>query len=259
MINSQRLSAAGTPLRDARYHNVIHLEGRFVDIGFFVKRRIDFVEQLYETSISPFIEIKYKIEHEVEPYIPEYSEDSEPPFLLEWMTAEESINVIGLQCASLLASSFHLFLKEWVKLSFRYNSAAVMRNIKTEADYKSSFKKGWFSAYQEMFEREFKVNWQLSGANLKLIEELVLVRNRAQHPEDITSSDVRFSKHDLEKLNSPFLIDDHERELLGEDGESPFFNLRIKPEPEKIRSIFVEVRKIVDWLDKRHYDWSKNV
>lgn len=42
--------------------------------------------------------------------MPPYGEDGEPPFLNEWIEADESLLVLGYACISMLAASFHLYL-----------------------------------------------------------------------------------------------------------------------------------------------------
>ena len=80
-----------------------------MDVRYFLGERLAFIEQLYVNSAAPFIERKRKIEAEEEPFVPPYSEDPEPAFLSEWLEAEESLQVIGHTCISMLSASFHLY------------------------------------------------------------------------------------------------------------------------------------------------------
>ena len=54
-----------------------------LNVGFFLKDRIEFIKQFYEAASLPFAEKKHKIEAEEEPFVPPYSEDAEPHFLNE--------------------------------------------------------------------------------------------------------------------------------------------------------------------------------
>lgn len=230
-----------------------------MDIGYFAKSRIDFIELFYTTALTPFSDIKFKIKNEIAPFEPPYSEDPEPAFLQEWIVADQSIDVLGLQCMSLLASTLHLFLKEWVINVFRLNHHQKTRSIKTEEDYKSTFNKsGWFNGYLILFKSEFGLDWHTSGANLALLEELVLVRNRGQHPKHITTVDNHYSASDLSKINSPFFVDDLQSTEIDEKELWSFMPPRIKPTPEKFLLALNELKKFVTWLDSRQEDWTKN-
>ncbi|WKJ90430.1 hypothetical protein QZJ86_20865 [Methylomonas montana] len=214
-----------------------------MDVRYFLGLRLSFIEQLYLTSAAPFIEKMRKIEAEEEPFISPYSEDTEPAFLSEWLEAEESLQVIGLTCISMLSTSFHLYLKTWER----------RLGIPVNDSYKSAFKKGWFNGYKEYFKMQFNVIFEKSPCNLKLLEELVLARNRMQHPESITIQSSFYSPDDLNKLPSPFFMDDRDRELLSEmeEGERSWLLLAsIHVTEEKLRAAICEVSHFAEWLEQ---------
>ena len=84
-----------------------------MDVRFFLNRRLAFIRQFYVTASEAYVERKRKIEAEEEPFIPPYSEDSEPAFLEEWIEADESLQVLGRSCLSMLAATLHLYFKTW--------------------------------------------------------------------------------------------------------------------------------------------------
>lgn len=224
-----------------------------MDIHYFALSRIDFISKFYQTASFPFVETKSLIEGELPPYELVYSEateSDEPQFLQEWLDADQSIDILGIQCASLLCSTLKLFLEESVKNVFRRNSGRVTKSIKTEVAYKSDFKKGWLNGYRELFEKEFSINWLNSGVNLTLIEELILVRNRGQHPEEITTMGSFFSKSDLEKVPSPFFTSDKNR--------SEFIRPILQLPPGKIQMAIEESIKLVNWLEFELIQWGKD-
>jgi hypothetical protein len=55
---------------------------------------------------------------------------------------------------------------------------------------------------------------------LNLLEQVVLARNRDQHPENIWTLNVTHSERDLRSHPSPFFIHEDERGLLGDDEDS---------------------------------------
>lgn len=231
-----------------------------MDITYFAKNRISFIENMYDKATSPFADIIYKIENEISPYIPNYSEDNEPEFLNEWSDAQDSINIIGLQSVSLLAASLQLFFKAWIKNTYRLNPASKMKSIKNESSYQAVFKKsGWFIGYMTLLKNEYSIDLKESSVNLTLIEELVLVRNRVQHPDEITTIDSFYSASDLEKLKKPSFVMYTENDSLQESELYAMLKPRIKVEPIQLHQLVNELNKLVDWLEPKQTNWSKNV
>ena len=225
-----------------------------MDIQYFALSRVDFILGFYEKALSPFVETKHLIEEQKSPYEPEYSESDEPPFLSEWLDADQAVDVIGIQCASLLCSTLKLFLEESLKNVFRRNAHKITKTIKTEGAYKAEFKKGWLNGYRELFEKEFNLDWQNSGINLVLLEELILIRNRGQHPEHITMMSNSFSESDLKKIPSPFFVDD----VHGNKDLYDFLPPTIKPKPEKMKAAFEASTKLINWLENSLEEWGQH-
>jgi len=144
-----------------------------MDVRYFLSRRLDFIRQFYEMSSAPFIERKRLIEAEEEPFVPPYSEDPEPAYLEEWLEAEESLQVLGRTCISMLAAVFHLYFKTWER----------QIGVPVDASLKGDFKNGWFNGYKAYFARHFRIRFEDGPFRLGVLEEIVLVRNRAQHPD----------------------------------------------------------------------------
>ncbi|SUI59097.1 MULTISPECIES: hypothetical protein [Shewanella] len=225
-----------------------------MDIQYFALSRVEFILGFYEKALFPFVETKRLIDEQKPPYEPEYSESHEPPFLSEWLDADQAVDVLGIQCASLLCSTLKLFLEESLKNVFRRNAGKITKKIKIESAYKQEFSKGWLNGYRELFEKEFNLDWQTSGVNLTLIEELILIRNRGQHPEHITMMSNSFSENDLKKIPSPFFIDD----AYENKGLYDFFPPTIKPIPEKMKNAFEESTKLINWLENRLKQWGQD-
>ena len=226
-----------------------------MDIQYFALSRVEFISAFYEKALSPFLETVHLIEEGKPPYEPVYSESDEPPFLSEWIDADQSIDILGIQCASLLCSTLKLFLEESLENVFRRNSGRVTKNIRRESEYKSKFKKGWLNGYCRLFETEFNLNWPDSNINILLIEELILVRNRGQHPAHIAMLSNSFSKKDIEKITSPFFVD----ELYENEDFCDFLPPTIKPKPEKMKAAFEEVIKLINWLENSLNEWGKKM
>ena len=218
-----------------------------MDVRYFLEQRLAFIEQLYVNAAAPFVERQRKIEAEEEPFVPPYSEDGEPPFLTEWLEAKESLQVLGGSCISMLSASFHLYFKTWER----------RLGVPVGPPLIAAFKKGWVNGYRVYFLRLFGIKFEDSSCDLPLLEELVLARNRVQHPASITSQNAQYSDDDLKKLPSPFFIDERERELFseGEEGERNWLMPpTIHVTPEKLLAAISEVRRFSVWLEQLEFE-----
>ncbi len=219
-----------------------------MDIQFFLFQRLEFIDQFYNNSVEPFVERKRKIEAEEEPFVPPYSEDGEPHFLAEWIEADESLNVLGRSCISMLAASFHLYLKTWEH----------QIGIPIDESLKPCFKKnGWFHGYKAYFAEHLTVRFEDSPCDLSLLEELVLARNRVQHPESITTHSTHYSDSDLQKLPSPFFVDKNEFDLYADVDEgirSWLMPPTVHVTAEKLLSALSEVARFSKWLEDLDFD-----
>lgn len=207
-----------------------------MDVGFFLKRRIAFIRQLYSTASAPYVERKRKIEAEEYPFVPPYSEDDEPAFLEEWIEADESLHVLAYSCVSMLEAALHLYLKTW----------------EGQFGIPSDFKKNWLKGYKVYFARHVGIQFDDSQVDLKMLEEIVLARNRVQHPECITSHRTHYVDSDLKKIPRPFFVDDREDGLLADvdEGEKSWLippTLHVTG--EKLSAAMADVERFTDWLE----------
>lgn len=215
-----------------------------MDIEFFLKDRTKFIRYFYETAITPFARTMDDIRNEVEPYIPTYSEDGEPPFLSEWMDANYGLETCGHHALSMLSSSLQLYLKAWVDRLERYHKLTFKVNFK---------KKGWFNGYCDIF-KEVGLDISVCPANLIVIEQIPLVRNRIQHPEQLTSVNVSHSKSDLNNHPIPYFIQESELALVSvHEEQSWLFPPTIAPSKEKIIDAIFNVEQLCSWLESEYW------
>jgi hypothetical protein len=217
-----------------------------MDIAYFLKSRTAFIRFFYENAVRPFNNIKIAIENEEEPYVPPYSEDSEPPFLEEWMDAEQGVEIVGHACISMLSSSLHLFLRSWV------NRLEQQRGMKFNTNFK---KKGWFNGYRQIF-NELGLPLSQCGANLDVVEQITLARNRVQHPEKLTELRVDHSESDLKRFPKPFFANETELKMATHDGDgSAAWWLRpsVKSTKEKIFEAINQVEALCSWLEEEYW------
>jgi hypothetical protein len=222
-----------------------------LDIVAFLKLRTAFIRYFYENGVRPFNEMKTAIEREEEPYIPPYSEDGEPPFLDVWMDAEQAVDTVGHVCISMLSSSFQLFLKAWV----------IRLEQELEIKFTVDFKKhGWFNGYKQIFSiMEFPLSE--CTADLDIIEQVTLARNRVQHPDDLTDLRVTHSQTDLRRFPRPFFASEAEMDMADRDNDdSTTWWLRpsIKSERDKVFSAIDQIETLCSWLEKEFWKGVRN-
>ena len=218
-------------------------KGLTVNTRYFLNQRLAFLRQLHQAAIAQYVERKRLIDAEEEPFTPKYEDDSgEPSYLEEYLEAEESIQVLGRACASMLAATLKVYLETWQKL--------VNAPIDSEVD--AMFKKNWLTGYQAYFAKHAGVEFAKCPVNLQLLEELVLARNRVQHPNSLTTESSRYSSSDLKKLPHPFFIDESDRELFATASEGKnewLLALAIDVTPEKFEESVKTIEQFAEWLE----------
>lgn len=211
-----------------------------MDVSYFLHERTRTIRAYYAKASQPFRETLRKIDAEEEPFIPPYSEDPEPAFLTEWLEARDFLEVTGRCCLSMLASSLSLFFRYWEK----------QLCLSCKGIAKDAFGNGLLQGYQKCFEVVSGVGWDSCPANLELIEQIVLARNRDQHPEDIWSLGVSHSEKDRQRYPSPFFIEEGERNLLNEAGEdATWISAQLHVSAEKLEQAICEVETLAVWLE----------
>ncbi len=164
--------------------------------------KLQFISWFFGLSTAPFNGIRQKIKKGVNPYnssaVP--AESSEPPFAVEWCDANQAIQLQGQLCLNLLQRSVMEYLDETVKLSSRQGP---------------SKKNNWFGNYKKWF-MDAGVDWNDSGADLSVIEELTLARNRIQHGS-------RHDSHSLIKQQDEDYSNRFPKALFQNDFEAQIF------------------------------------
>jgi len=158
-----------------------------MDILYFLKERTRLIRQYYEQAAEPFSDIIRKIETEEEPFVPPYSEAPEPAFLAQWIEATELLEVTGRCCVSMLSASLQLYLQTWDR----------MLGLQCKTGFKANFKRdGLVGGYRQCLAERLGLDWNTCPADFAIIEQVVLARNRDQHPDSITTLRVTHADHD---------------------------------------------------------------
>lgn len=165
-----------------------------MDLLYFLKERLRFIEQLYDGAISPFEETKRKIEDHEAPYVdnrdPEYV--SEPAFLSEWQQADDSIMVIGHWALCMVQASLKAYLQGCIgPTGSIWWRPKILLSLLAKKQSKS-----WFGRYQLLFFEDLGIDWSKGPASLSELEQLNLTRDDVIHNVDVLSMSVeRAEKH----------------------------------------------------------------
>lgn len=214
-----------------------------MDVLFFLRERTRLIRQYYVTAANPFNEIIRKIEAGEEPFVPPYSEDGEPPFLSEWIDADELREVTGRCCLSMLSASLHLYFKTWER-----NLGLSCSKI-----FKAEFSDGGIvGGYRACLASCAGIDWSQCPADLEIIEQVVLARNRDQHPESITSVRVAHAGKDRQRFPRPFFMNEREA-VLFEDGDEPtlFMLPSVHVSSAKLMTAIEQVERLCEWLEEK--------
>ena len=228
-----------------------------MDVLYFLKERTAFIRQFYEVAAAPYLERHRKIEAGEDPFEQPYVDESsigEPAYLKEYGEADESLHVLAYSCVSMLAAALHLYFTTWEKL-FQVSAAKA---------FKAEFKKGWLAGYNAYLTHHIGVSFENCPANLKLLEEVIIVRNRIEHPESsvehhgaIANVKTHFSASDLKKLPHPFFLDKFDRDRLAELGDMDEAEKAWLVSPtlhvtgEKLIAAIAEVETFCGWLEEQ--------
>ena len=136
-----------------------------------LREKLGFIKSMHQQATAKFVEKKRQIENS-EGDFDSYgwdpdSWDGTPPFLEEWQEADESINLMGQACLSLVQSALKEYLDGCVALTSRKPQRKGNEN--------------WFDAYRRFFDEQLGIDWRKSPVPLDSLEEINLARNDAQH------------------------------------------------------------------------------
>jgi hypothetical protein len=158
-----------------------------MDLLWFLRRRLDFGDRLYDQTTAPFQETIRKINAGEPPF--EYVGDpdyvgSDPPFLEEYQQAAESIEVIGHWCLCMVYASLRAYLEEYLaEMARDYRQA--FEDLPARLASKKA--KSWFERHRLLFLDEMGIDWRKGPVKLEDLEHLNLARDDVTHNVDVMS------------------------------------------------------------------------
>ncbi|HEX7891269.1 MAG TPA: hypothetical protein VF522_18090 [Ramlibacter sp.] len=167
-------------------------------------------------------------------------ESAEPPFLEEWLEAQQSFQVLGQSCLAIVAATLHLCLEYLDALYVRGRAA-------------TSPSGNWLKGYEKIFLQQCNVSMASGPADLALLEEVVLARNSTQHIDSITYIAAPYRSSDLARYPKPTFISESERELLARlpSSESALLLPTIEVSAEALETVLLQVENFSDWLEQQ--------
>ncbi|WP_296235747.1 hypothetical protein [uncultured Pseudomonas sp.] len=212
-----------------------------MDVLYFLKERTRLIRQYYEQAAQPFSEIIRKIEEAEPPYIPPYSEDPEPAFLTEWLEANELLEVTGRCCVSMLSATLQLYLNTWDRI------LGLQCGVGFKADFRTA---GLVGGYMRCLTERLGLDWSACPADLAIIEQVVLARNRDQHPESITTLRVTHADQDRVRHPRPFFLNARDAEVIDEGNASDLWMSPSLHVPhDKLMAAITNVEALCEWLE----------
>lgn len=215
-----------------------------MDVLYFFKERTRFIRKFYIVAATPFTQTMRAIEGGGAPFDdPPYSEDGEPPYISEWIEASEALEVLGRTCLSMLSPSLQLYFRTWEdQLGIKWE----------KGERKAAFKKGFLEGYLTCFEGALGISRENCPANLDMIEQITLARNRDQHPDEITTMRVKHSKSDRERHGNLFFMSEQDRAMFSDPEllRISFIDPAVHVSEDHLLAAIEETERLTEWLEQ---------
>jgi len=218
-----------------------------MDIRFFLNDRIKFIRRFYETTSQPLVQTKQRIMAGEAPFdSPPYREDGEPPFLDEYLDADEALEVLGRNCVSMLSESLKLYFTTWEWEFWRRRGCGK--------NFRKTFKdSGFLQGYKECFAAALKIDWNECPADFSILEQIILARNADQHPDSITTIRVTHNEYTRRQHPQPFFVSEIERKLfLSRDEDlGAWLGLTLHVSRDTLLEAIRQVELLTSWLEEK--------
>lgn len=221
---------------------------RRMDVNYFLHERADFIRQLYDTATAPMVETKRRIDAKEAPFDnPPYCEDGQPAFLDEWLQADAQIEVLGRTGVSMLSEALKQFFVNWEKRT-------LIGDRPCQKECRKAFEGGFLAGYRVCFTDAFGLDWATCPANLDVVEQVVLARNRAQHG-DLILNHIEHDDATRSKFPRPFFMRPDEPTF--DDGDpTSFMYPMLHINRETLFHAIAEVEQLCSWLQEGIGHWE---
>jgi len=215
-----------------------------MNLPYFLRQRTDIIRLFYDKGRVPFEQLKRDIEDEVRPwepppFNPDY-DTGEPPFVEEWMQAEQTRELVGMLAVSLLSDTLKLYFNELEKeIGFEFNDTKTRQTL---------FKQGFVEAYRQILEHVTGNEFVTCQVRFDVIEQVVLARNDFSHNDNFLSMQTRHNAKTLEKHRNPFFV---APPVSGDEMPAEWRFMEIEVSRENLMAAIDEVEKLADWVQSK--------
>ncbi|WP_421882685.1 hypothetical protein [Methylibium sp.] len=212
-----------------------------MDVFYFLKERTVLIRHFYETSSAPFTETKCLIEHAEAPFDnPPYDESGESAYLAEWLQADVELELVGRACVSMLSDALKQFFVTWER--------RMWSDRPCQKCFPKEFNDGGFWAgYVACFAEAIGLDWSECPADLAVLEQVVLARNRAQHA-DLLSSSLSHDDKTRSKFQHPFFMRPEDFDLAADS--SSFMAPSLHIAATSVFHAIEQVEQLGDWFQR---------
>lgn len=212
-----------------------------MDVYFFLKQRTDLIRHFYDGASAPFEKTKQQIEAAEPPFDdPPYDESGEPPFLAEWLQADVERELVARAAVSMLSEALKQFFVTWERRSWKEPPCS--------ACFKKEFKAGFIDGYVACFAEGFNIEWSTCPADLDVLRQVVLARNRAQHP-DLLMTHMSHDDKSWQSFPSLFFVRPEDEGADPADG--PFLSPAIHITRDKLFEAIGHAELLTSWLQEK--------
>ena len=146
----------------------------------------------------------------------------------------------------MLSASLQLYFRTWER-NLDLDCGKVFK-----ADFKNE---GIVGGYRACLASYAGIDWSQCPADLEIIEQVVLARNRDQHPQSITSVRVTHAEKDRQRFPRPFFMNEREAVLFEEGDEPMLFMLpAVHVSSDKLMTAIEQVERLCEWLEEKMLD-----
>jgi hypothetical protein len=216
-----------------------------MDVLYFLKERTHFIRNFYDSAASPFREVTRKIDAKEAPFSdPPYNDDGDPPYFEEWSAADTSLEILGRSCVSLLSASLQLYFMTWER---------ELGIVWEPGDRETAFKKGFLHGYQSCFAEALNIAWAECPVDFDVVEQVILARNRDQHPDYIDTLRVTHAPPERKRFAELFFIRDTEKAIFADERmrTTPWMSPTVHVTKETLFAAIEQVETLCEWLENR--------
>ncbi len=207
-----------------------------MDFLYMLNRKLDFVQFFHSTAARSFLAEMEKIEKHEPPYDQFDPEDGDPPFVDEWIEFSDGLRLLGYQTLSTVS----VVLQEYL--------AAATHQLGL-GDPPKRLGRAVFERFRDLTFEKTGLDIGSLGADMSLIEEMFLARNRIQHIGDIGTNWVYQDEEYARKFPKAEFA---ERSWIEDQVvvEGPPLTAPLQVTHEKIERAITEVRKLCEAIER---------